>query len=551
MMSRIVRFFSIFSLLTFIGAANALAQPNLGARLDWGPDYRDPSNTMVTNLVGITPAGFYVLRQKVLQNPSAKQRAWLEYYSRDMKMQKTEELELKYKGKQRDFEQVLFLDKKLYLLTSFNNAVKKRNYMFKQEINSRTLAPSKDLDMIAETESRNKEVKGNFGFNLSKDSTTLLIYTELPYVRKQPERFGFHVFDRDFNPIWTKDIELPYPDNQFTVEEYRVDNKGNVFLLGVLYQDEAKWRRRGSPTYRYIILAYTENGTKSRQYQIDLDGKFITDMTFRIADDGQLVCSGFYSERGTYSIKGIYYFRLDPVTHQFNNRNHKPFDFEFLTEHLSDKNKERARSAELANDRRRAPELFDYSLDELVLRSDGGAVLVAEQFFIYQETTRDYPYYGGYPYYGYYPYSYYRPYYQTNYYYNYNDIIVVNIKPTGEIEWSSRIPKLQETRNEGGYFSSYAMAIGADRFYFVFNDNARNYDPTRKTNRMYNYNGTESVIVLAEVSKEGKVSAVPLATNRDAGVITRPKICKQIGRREMVIFGERSSTFRFASLKFD
>ncbi len=550
MQTKIWRAFAafLFSLIAFVANAQTDRAP---ATLDWGNEYAEPANTTATKIIGIVPDGFYVLRQKILSTPNAKPRAWVEFYTREMKLQRSEEVELKYKRKQRDFENVVLLNGKLYLLTSFNNTAKKQNFLFKQELSTRTLVPENNLDMICQTEAKNKDVEGSFGFQISKDSSKLLVFNDLPYEKRQPERYGFRVFDENFEPLWAKNIILPYPDNQFTVEEYRVDNEGNVFLLGVLYEDEAKFRRIGKPTYKYVILAYTENGEKADEFRIDLQDKFITDLTFRIGNDGNLICCGFYSEKNSYSVKGAYYMRLDPKTRAVSDRNFQPFDFDFLTEFMSDKNKQKAKEAEANGDTRRSAELYNYSLDELILRSDGGAVLVAEQYYVVQETYRDSPFgYGGY--YGFRsPYSYYNRSYQTDYYYNYNDIIVVNIRPTGEIEWTARIPKSQESRNDGGYYLSYAMATVRDKLCFVFNDNPKNFDPSRKNDRIYSYNGSESVIAMAEVNIKGEVNTYPLASNREAGVITRPKMCKQIGRREMAVFGERGRGYRFANLKFE
>ena len=540
-------FLGVFSLVK--------AQSDASASLDWGHDYAEPNNTTATKIIGLRPDGFYLLRQKVLNNPEAKPRAWVEFYDNEMNLKKSVEQELKYKGKQRDFEDVVFLSGELYLLTSFNNSAKKKNYLFKQKLSSKTLVPSKDLEMICETDARNKEAEGSFGSHISKDSTHLLIYNDLPYQKNQPERFGFRVFDRDFNLVWEKDIVLPYPDNQFTVEEYQIDGFGNVHLLGVLYSDEAKWRRRGSPTYQYVILSYFENGEKTEEYRVGLENKFVTDLTLRPMKNGELVCAGFYSEKGTYSIKGAYYFRLDPKTREISNSTYQPFEFDFLTEYMSDKNREKAKAAESKKDSKRSAELLNYSLDELITRSDGGAVLVAEQFYIEEDRYNDSPFGYGYGY-GYNPYSpfYYNRYRnnsQVDYYYNYNDIIVVNIQPTGEIEWAARIPKKQETRNDSGYYSSYAMSIVRDKLFFIFNDNARNFGNDRKSNRLYNYNGSDSVISLAQINKNGEVTTYPLASNREAGIITRPKMCKQIGKKEMAVFGERGRGYRFGKLTFE
>ncbi len=556
---RTLRLKAVFFFALFLLASNwATAQIKAPATLAWGGDNNEPNNSASTKVIGVNPGGFYVLRQKLLQNMNSKPKYWVEHFNRDMKLVRSEELELKYKRKLRDFEDVLYLGGKLYLLSSFNNTGKKMNYLFKQELNAKTLLPGKNLDMIAETEARNKEVEGTFAFAISKDSSKLLVYKELPYEKKSPERFGFKVFDQDFKLLWDKNIVLPYNDDQFTVEEYRVDDQGNVFLLGVLYQDGAKWRRRGNPTYRYVALAYMDNGKTFEEYRIDLEDKFITDLTFRIANDDKLTFAGFYSEKGTYSVKGSYFFRLDPRERAISNRQASEFSFEFLTAFMSNRNRQKALKATERNDTRKEPELFDYSLDELVLRSDGGAVLFAEQYFVEQDyNNQNYGFYN--PYYS----PFYDPFYrnrygnqqQPDYYYHYNDIIVINLSPDGGIEWASRIPKQQETRNDGGYYSSYAMATTREGFFFLFNDDSRNFgrdDDPNGAGRLYTYTGRgNSVVALAQINIKGEVSVYPLSSNKDAGVTLRPKMCKQIGKREMAVLGERGRGYRFGSLKFE
>lgn len=538
-----------FLFLIFAAPSLVFSQRSFNsANLKWGDGYNQPNGTRLQKIISIENDGFYVLRTKIPTSSTMKPRAYVEYYTKEMKLRKSVEMELKYKNKRRDFEDVISFGGELYLMTSFNNEVQKKNYLFKQKISKRSLVASKSLDMIAETEARNKENEGTFGFSISRDSSKLLIYNQLPYQRKNPERFALHVFDDDFEKLWTKNIILPYPDHSFRVEEYRIDKKGNVYLLGVLFQDQAGFRRRGAPNYKYVILAYTQDGTDVQEYEINLQNKFITDLTFRVADSGDLICSGFYSDKGTYSVKGTYFFKLNATTKEIFNENHREFEFEFLTEYMSDRNKRKAMEAERAGDTRRAPELYQYALDELILRSDGGAVLVAEQFYVYQE--RDFnntPFIG---YGGFYRSSYYNRQFDFTTFYNYNDILVVNIRPNGEIEWTARIPKRQTTENDGGYFSSYAMSIVRDKLYFVFNDNGRNFDENVPDNRLYNFNGRNSVIALAEVSKEGKVNINPLYSNRDASIVTRPKVCKQIGKNQMAIFGEGVRKFRFGSLTF-
>ena len=515
------------------------------AALTWGNEMKEPSNTFLSEILGTDGKGFYALREKVVTATTGEhpQKIFLEYYNKDMKLKKAKEIDLRYKKKKRELEKVLYWNSELYLLTSFNNQAHKANYLFMQPIKKTSFNLSSKLKKISETPARDKYREGKFDFHISKDSSKLLIYSQLPYKKKEPERFALQVFDDQFEKVWEKNIKLPYPDNQFAVEEYRVDEEGNVYLLGVYYQDNSGFRRKGKPTYKYIVLAYTNDGDDVEEYQVDLKEKFITDLTFRIGNDGKIVCSGFYSERGNYSIKGTYFFQLDPKSGKVSNQNLKEFDFDFVTEYYSDNQKRKAKKAALENNDRRAAELSQYSLNELILRSDGGAVLIAEQYYIQRvQNNNYYDYWGRYNYYN-------RNRFDEEYLYHYNDIIVVNIRPNGEIQWSARIPKRQETRNDGGYYSSYAMAVVRDKMYFVFNDNGKNFSK-QKQGKRFRFNGSQSIIALAEINKNGSVKTYPLASNRDEGIITRPKVCRQIGKREMVIFGERGKRFKFAELEF-
>ena len=502
-------------------------------KIDWGNEYREPSNTRIGKIVSSNELGVYVYREKLTTAFSLADKVYLERYDMDMKLAKSKEYDLKYKSKTRDFEEILMLDRQLYFLTSFNNQAHKKNYLFVQEIDNDRLTLDRRIDMIAETEAVSKNREGSFAFTSSPDSTKLLVYNQLPYVKRNPERFALRVFGSGFQPLWDREITLPYSDDEFSIEEYRIDNEGNVYLLGIFYADRNRLERANNPTYQYRILAYRKDGAEVQEYPLDLRGRFITDLTFRIGRDGNLVCSGFYSEKNSYSVKGTYFIRIDTETEEVISQNLKEFELEFLTAMLSSRMKEKAERAELRGNPEKEAELYRYSLDELVLRSDGGALLVAEQYYIYERNFQNF-----------------NGMWVTTYYYNYNDIIVINISPSGEIEWTARIPKRQVTVDDGGYFSSYAMSIVRDRIYFIYNDNPRNLEQDRPMNRLHNFNGSNSVIALSEVMRDGSVNTYPLFINREASIITRPKICKQISRNSIAVYGERGRNYRFGRLDF-
>ncbi len=326
-----------------------------------------------------------------------------------------------------------------------------------------------------------------------------------------------------------------------------MDNQGNVYLLALVFKYGSQVQKRGKPNYHYSILAYTDQGETMEEYPIHLEDKFITDLTFRIANDGQLVCSGFYSEKGTVSIRGTYFFRLNPQTRAIQDQNAKDFDFDFLTANVSDRKIAKYKDAEREGRTKKQAELYQYALDHLALRNDGGALLIAEQYFVKEYRSRDFfddnfrfgsfsrRNYGNFE-------------NQYEFHYHYNDIIVVNIRPNGEIQWTSRIPKRQATVDDQGYFSSYAMSIVRDKIYFIYNDHPKNFD--QNETGLFDFDPRNSVIALSQLSTNGSIQTFPVFNARGGNMLTRPKVCRQTGRKEMVIYGENGKKFKFANLQF-
>lgn len=547
-MKKSILYFFLFFLLGTINTLSAQIedlQPN--AELIWGQELKEPNKTFLSKIITSNKEGFYALREVFSKTPGeGVSKIYLEKYNKQMKLLKSEAIDLKIRGKELELEEVSVVGGDLFVLSSFNNEAKRKNYLFAQKVNYKTLKLSKDFKKIGEIDTKNKYKEGSFDIHISKDSSKVLVYKQRPYQKKEQEVFTLAVFDNQFNELWTKKVRLPYPDKQFSVEEYQVDNQGNVYLLGMLFENGTKTKKNGKPNFRYEILAYRNQGEDVEEYPIELDDLFISDLAFRIANDGTLVCSGFYSEQGTSSVAGTYFLRINPKTHETFNKNTKKFDFDFLTQNVSDRKKAKYMKAEKEGNTKKKAELYKYDLDELILRNDGGAVLIAEQYYV--DEIRDV-----------FDDRFINPGFANNglgfgggrtidYYYNYNEIIVVNIRPNGDIQWTARIPKYQNTVNDGGYFSSYAMSIVRDKIYFVFNDNPKNFDPT--DDRLHDFNGQKSVIALAQVNTKGEIDVQPLFSNKDANVLTRPKVSRQVGKREMIIYGENNRKFRFATLQF-
>lgn len=502
----------------------------------WGKELKESKRSTLSDIVGYDETGFYALKVKYGGLMASNSTITLEHFNYQMNKTKSVELELKEQKKDKNFEFIVQLNGELYLFTSFKNQKVKKNYLFVQSINKKTLQLNRDIRKIAEISytGKSKRNSGNYDYDLSRDSTKILVYYNLPFDKGEREKFGFHVFDNKLNEIWEKRVTLPYKEELFDIEDYNIDNNGNVHLLGVIFKDKRKAKRKGAPNYKYQILSYYDKGNELRQYPVSIPGKFLTDMQIAINNQQDIICAGFYSEEGTFSIIGSYFLRIDEDTKQIEHKSFKEFGIDFITQNMT-KGEERRTKKKAGKGK--DVELFQYDLDNIILRTDGGAVLLGEQYYVRIVTTTTTSANGATS-------------TRTTYYYYYNDIIAINISPDGDIEWAEKIPKRQITTNDGGFFSSYDVTVVKDKLYFIFNDNPRNLHYTGQ-GKLHNFNkGKESLVVLVELDGNGKQTREALFSVRDADIITRPKVCEQISDNEVVLFGQRKKTQRFARITF-
>ncbi|MEQ9441709.1 MAG: hypothetical protein RIG62_21900 [Cyclobacteriaceae bacterium] len=517
-----------------------VAQPrNRDVDIQWGETINTSRSSTLEDIVGHDSDGVYAIRRSgsVNENSLLNLSSFkaIEHYNNDMDLRRSVEIDLRHEGyRKRRFEQVVLYHGKLLLFTSFPDKEKKLNQLFVQEIDKNTLFAEKDLREIASInyEGHSRYNSGIFNYTISRDSSKLLIFYQLPYEKKENERFGFHVYDSDFNLLWEKQITLGYQEELFEVERYRLDNQGDVHVLGKIFNEKRKERRKGEVNYKYQILSYRNQGNELTEYPVQMPGIYLSNMQIAINDDQNIVCAGLYSEEGSNAMKGSYFLTIDKESREIVKKTSKEFGPDFMTQGMK---KSKAKKTESQMAKGKDVELYNYSLNELILRDDGGAVLVGEQAFsqqVYQYSTNGSATGSSY----------------TRYYYQ--NIAVISLNSSGVIDWAQKIPKLQVTNRDGGFYSSYALAIVKDKLHFIFNDHPKNL--VTKPGKLHNFSlkKNKALVVLVTIDSQGNQKKQPLFLGADAQTITRPKVCEQISDTKLVVFGQRKRKQRLAKLNF-
>lgn len=521
----------VFCFISFVLCA--AGQP-LDFTLQWGQEFAAPRRSSLADIVGHDGSGIYVIKERAGNLFSSGSELTLEHFGKKFEPQVSAELEISEEGRLCEIQYVLHLKNKLYLFYSLLDPQRKKNKLFVRTINKTTLRPEDDKRMIGEIDfSRgSKYNRGDFNFRVSRDSSKIAVFYALPNNDDEPQSLGFHVLDENLGSVWELQTKLPYQDDLFDVESYKVGNNGNVYLLGLIYEEKRKSKRKGLPNYRYEVLSYSDNGTTIKQYPISLADKFLTDMQIESIDNKNLICAGFYSAKGTFSIAGTFFLTIDLLTKEVKTKSFREFDLQFITQNMTEREAERTVKRDSKGD---DAELYEYNLDKLLVGKDGSAILIGEQYFMKAVTST--MYING------------RPSTTTTYHYYYNDIIAVKINPAGQIEWAEKVATTQHTTNDGGFYSSYLLAIVKNRICFIFNDHPDNL-LYKGVGRPRNFFGRETLVMMVSLDQAGKQTRQPIFNSMDAEVITRPKVCEQISNNDIILFGQRRKTQQFARVSF-
>lgn len=311
--------------------------------------------------------------------------------------------------------------------------------------------------------------------------------------------------DDELNKTGQSDLNFT-ADNTVAFGEGVVTNDGE-FLLPV-------YTPYGARDYadRVWMLSVQRGGTAYDDTEVPLDGLFAAGTYMELSLTGDRVyVGGFYSDKKNGNFEGIIYTYYDVAARGFKEFRTIPFS-------------ERMRNATGERSLKRA--FNDFRVRQLIVRNDGGFVMIAEDFFV---TTRN-SYNQGFGYY-----SWYYPTMSASVReYNFGDILAISCNGSGQPEWAEFIRKLQYSQEDGGLFSSYALINTGGSLGFLFND----------------FNTTRSKIQLASLDANGKVFINSLTGYNNDDPDWLPRSGKQVSAKEFVAPCLKRNQICFAKVVF-
>ncbi len=295
-------------------------------------------------------------------------------------------------------------------------------------------------------------------------------------------------------------------DNAIEHADVNIDNDGNVYM--------AVYTPEGAMNYadQFWILKLSPGATKFEPKEMQLEEKFAASGYLKVDNmNGKVYFGGFYADKKNGGFDGIIYAAYDIAGGSFVTRKLIPFDQELI---------------DAAGARRRNHSFDNYAVKQLIVKGDGGFVMIAEVHFV---TTRS----------NYTPglgfYSYYSPSTtSTVREYHYGDIMAMSYNNDGVRDWSAFVPKEQYSQEDGGAFSSYALLNTGGTLAFLYND----------------FNTSRSRIQLTTVTPDGKTDFRSFDAEGNDYPDWLPRNGKQVAGRVIIVPCVHKKQICFAKVVF-
>jgi len=489
--------------------------------------------------------GFYSLREKYkyLYGQVSGVKRFIDHFNSDGKLIGSEKIIIEKENSKRFFDGIFYNEGRMYLVTNYFRASDKMNVLSVQSINPNTLLVEDDIRGIAEIPYKIELLYWFKHYTIKVVNDKIYALHLGPVKESEQVILGIHVFDKDFKLQWKHYQTLDYKEDLFLLEDYDVDHEGTIRVMATVYKDKKRKTREGKPNYDYHFFVFSNKGIDFKEHSLTLSNKFITDMRFSYRANGDIVCTGFYSNESSWlwsnTIAGAFFVTIDPETTHIKMENFMAFSQEFLTSFMS------ADAAE------KGKELKNFDLKNFHFLENGGAILLAEEITESQTNiaiTTSYT-------------STNRTEYATNYTtttttnninwtnFQFDNIIIIKINQGGIIEWAKIIPKKQHTTADGGIFSSFATAYIGDKIYLIYNDNPKNL--TSINGKIYGFKKSkEAIVVCTEIDFDGNINKKALFSAGEAEILTCPGSCRQTSINSMSIYGKKGKSFKWGILEF-
>lgn len=382
--------------------------------------------------------------------------------------------------------------------------------------------------------------KGEYSIIKSENENYFCVNFFLPGKNESKDILGFVVYDSLYQQKKYNEIEIPFTPEYSAIEARHLSNNGE-FAVGLSifnYASNGVWRDY-SRIEKSVIL-YT-NGDSLKQQELFLDKNKVYNyeiQSLKKNDKTSFFVTGTFGEISNGGAKGVFFqrFYLEDTTNSLS----KVLEFpNYFLEEETQKNRIEFLDFQ-SNTTPKENQLLNYAFRAVFPQEDGGIIIVAEQYYFYEQATTDA-----------------RGMSQMVNHYQYNDILIYKIDSLGTFSWIKKIPKSQHSINDYGYFLSTKVIESKNKIYCFFNDLTYNYTEMGIYNsgsNTFNFPVRKKECVLAVATIDistGEVFRSVLSKTADTDGFVSLKISQVNKRTNEILFYSTRIKDQFGVLTFN
>lgn len=275
----------------------------------------------------------------------------------------------------------------------------------------------------------------NLAYISSDDKNCVAVYNTI-----EPGKIEITCFRLDkMQVLWDKIFLFESNFDEANGQAMTLGNNGEFFLV-----HEKNNRKSRIEEHQYEIIFVNTMGEKRVVVRMP---DFLTGDTHFVYDNlnHRLVGAGLYAEKNRDRVNGTFYLSVAAHDASNNTLRYEPFDDKLISI---------LRRKDVADDTKG---ITDATINQLVLRQDGGVLLVAERK---HEIMRGAAAGRGF----------WRDGMRMVVDYYYDDFFLVAMQPNGQAQWKTVLHKKQYSQDDDGTFSSFFTLRSSDALRFLFND---------------------------------------------------------------------------------
>ncbi len=471
----------LFTILCCMAHVNASAQ-----KIAISPTTIDESGFGFTKVIGQDATGYFLLMSNLSLNTESDR---VGFKSRKYKiarfgtaLDKKWSKEIEPASADENIDAVTFFNNKVLIVTSLYNKQDETVRCKFITVDNEGVFSNPPNSLVTFSAIKNSYDKCKVVFSITRSQLALVMRE---FTNDTSQTAFTAVVDTSFRIMAQKSVVIPHPEKRFGFDGFTLSVNGDLALLG--YHSEKIKALSSKRKIDFYVYASRLDEKGFKEYIIPSQ-KAIS--TLGIAFDNfnnQVVLAGFYFEREAKAGTGIFYATIDIQ---------KNDELLFNTKIIDGQNLRRERNLSSGTG------LTDYPIERIVIRNDGGAMIVAEAAY-----TTEYSYYDSFS-----------QSFTQRLEYHFENVVVISVNKDATVDWSAIIEKNQVSLDDDGVFSSFIAILNSEQFLILYND-----DISRRNK-----------ILPASINSKGvltKGKPVPVSD----GFILLPRSGKQVSENELLI----------------